>query len=227
MIRISAIEPSMSVVTASRVNETSSPEPSVTRSPSVSSAVLPCSATSTSMPLSSSQSCRSDSSAFASSTMPGTLSEKRETWSPIGSASSATMPASTTISARNTHRTATPRGKRARCSIDHERVEQQRDERRDDEDQRDRAGGLDAAGRRRRSPAAGTTAWIQRGTTTGSAGATGAARPVARRVRGPAARLGASSAARGVRSCRPRRAARPCPKYARQGPGHACAPTVL
>ena len=41
MIRISAIEPSMIVVTASRVNVTSSPEPSVTRSPSVSNAVLP------------------------------------------------------------------------------------------------------------------------------------------------------------------------------------------
>ncbi len=90
----------MSVVTASRVNETSSPEPSVTFAPSVSTAVLPCSATSTSMPLSSSQSCRSSSSAFASSTIPGTLFENRDTWSPIGSASTATAPVSTTISAR-------------------------------------------------------------------------------------------------------------------------------
>ncbi len=54
------------VVTASRVNETSSPDPSVTFAPSVSSAVLPCSAISTSMPFSSNQSCRSSSSAFAS-----------------------------------------------------------------------------------------------------------------------------------------------------------------
>ena len=75
MIRISAIDPSITVVTASRVKETSSPDPSVTRSPSVPSAVLPWSATSTSIPLSSSHACRSDSSAFASSTMPGTESE--------------------------------------------------------------------------------------------------------------------------------------------------------
>ena len=90
----------MIVVIASRVNETSSPEPSVTRSPSVSNAVLPCSATSTSMPLSSSQSCSSSSSAFASSTMPGTALENLDAWSPIGSASSATMLASTTIRPR-------------------------------------------------------------------------------------------------------------------------------
>ena len=79
MIRMSAIEPSIRVVTASRVNDTSSPEPSVTRAPSVSSAVFPWSATSTSMPLSSSQSWRSKSSALASSTIPGTLSENRDT----------------------------------------------------------------------------------------------------------------------------------------------------
>ena len=108
----------MIVVTASRVNETSSPEPSVTPSPSVSSAVLPCSATSTSMPLSSSQSWRSASSALASSTMPGhAVGEPRRPGRRSGRRGPRRCPPATTISARNTHSTATPRGKRARWSI--------------------------------------------------------------------------------------------------------------
>ena len=140
MIRISAIEPSMIVVTASRVNETSSPEPSVTRAPSVSSAVLPCSATSTSIPLSSSQSCRSESSALASSTMPGTLSENRDDLVADRVGEDGHDAGDAPRSApRKTHSTATPRGNARALQHHHERVEQQRDERGDDEDQRDRA----------------------------------------------------------------------------------------
>ena len=92
--------PSISVWTASRVNVTSSPEPAVTLSPSVSSAVSPWRWISTSIPRSSSQDCRSASSALASSISAGTLSEKRAAWSAIGSAATATMPATTTTSAR-------------------------------------------------------------------------------------------------------------------------------
>jgi hypothetical protein len=69
------------------------------------------------MPLSSSHSCRSASAAFASSTIPGTVLENFDAWSPIGSAITAITPPTTKISVRNTHRTARPRGKRARWSI--------------------------------------------------------------------------------------------------------------
>ena len=167
MIRISAIEPSISVVSASRVNETSSPDPSVTRAPSVSSAVSPCFATSTSMPLSSSHSCRSASAAFASSTIPGTVSENFEAWSPIGSASTATIAPRTTISVRNTHSTATPRGKRARWSITTNGFSSSATSA---ATMKISATGPAARSIRKapRIASGRTTAWIQRGTTTGA-----------------------------------------------------------
>ena len=141
MIRISAIAPSITICSASRVNETSSPEPSATRAPSVSSAVWPWAATSTSMPLSSSQRCSSPSSRFASSTTPGTASVNAAAWSPIGSASTATRRA-------DDHDQREEDGQHGQAAREprplleqrDERVQQQRQQRGDDEDERDRAG---------------------------------------------------------------------------------------
>ena len=137
---MSAIEASTRMVSASRVKVTSSPEPDATRSPSVSSAVRPWAWISTSMPLRSSQRCRSASSAFASSTMLGTFEPKAAASLRIGSASSDAEQAErrrTSASEDDQHRE--PARHAAALEEGHERVEQQRDQRRDDEQERDRA----------------------------------------------------------------------------------------
>ena len=84
--------------------------------PSVCSAVWPSSLTCTSIPLRSSQSWKSASEAFASSTIPGTFFWNADTWSATGLASRKPIPTTTRITVAITASTATPRGKRARRS---------------------------------------------------------------------------------------------------------------
>ena len=91
------------------------------------------------MPLRSSQSWKSASVAFASSTIPGTLRWNAPTWSETGLASSTPMPASRHTIVQHHRRDGEPAREVGAPQQRHERVQQQRHQPGDDEQQQHRA----------------------------------------------------------------------------------------